>query len=129
MRGICDQVGVLSLEFGVWSFRRACAMIVNVKGGEAAEKQRQRMRDFQNRRRAAGLCVDCGQPKPPERYSTCLSCALKRKRWAHEKYAMDREIGLCTRCEKNAAREGMGLCLSCALILSEKRRKKKEGEE
>lgn len=109
-------------------------MIVNVKPGEAAEKQRQRMRDFQNRRRAAGLCVDCGQPKPPERHSTCLSCAMKRKKWAHEKYVMDREIGLCTRCEADAAREGKTLCMACALIVSAQRaalirRRKEEKSE
>lgn len=80
-----------------------------------AEKKRERMRTFQQRRRDAGLCIDCGQPRNGASNSYCQRCKDVRKSRAHERYMIDKEIGLCHVCEKREARPGKVTCWECAV--------------
>ncbi len=70
------------------------------------------------RRKKAGLCVDCGENFPKSKYARCESCLAKRRAVHNTRIAM----GLCPRC-RQPLRDGRAQCPDC-LAKGRKRRSK-----
>lgn len=79
----------------------------------------------QQQRKAAGLCIECGNPVGPERFgfNRCVSCAEKAKERARKLHQQRKDARLCLRCGKTAI-SGMTLCNSCAKENEEKNKEK-----
>lgn len=87
------------------------------------DDSRERVSDFYARRRAAGLCINCGDPSLDLR---CLECTEKNRvasrQHMSDLYARRRAAGLCINCETPTG--GPWRCTECA----EKRRKREKGK-
>lgn len=79
------------------------------------EQLRERDRTRSRNRKAAGLCVKCGQPLDGDPHSSCAACRGKDARRHREARGGDmRGVGgLCAQCGKAAALEGRKLCPAC----------------
>ena len=70
-----------------------------------------------NARKAAGICVRCGDVPPSAGLTQCKSCSVeqseRKARLRREKLAAD---DLCSRCTKNKPSPGMKMCASCRIL-------------
>lgn len=79
--------------------------------------------------KAAGLCVQCGNPQAKSSTSYCFSCLVRKRENARRRqieksgHALDRtelpDYGICTMCCKNPAEEGQRTCVKCHAKLVE----------
>ena len=67
------------------------------------------------RRRAAGLCYQCGEPLPDgwKPGTRCPACAESQREYHRELYAERQKMGLCVYCGKPAQRFQVS-CAMCA---------------
>ena len=80
-----------------------------------------------NARKAAGICVRCGDVPPSAGLTHCKSCSdgqsERNARLRREKLAAD---DLCSRCVKNKPAPGMKMCASCRILARAAARKRAE---
>lgn len=86
---------------------------------------RQRSRQRQHARRAAGRCIRCGRGRPVDGGSSCGPCLEERRRSDRKTYAARRAAGLCTRCGTPTF-EGAPVCGRCMVIEARCQPKKNE---
>ena len=99
-------------------------------GGRKADTRRKSARLRSERRRKewldAGLCTRCGQNRPAEDGTTCVSCRSRRRGIERKRYHDRRAAGLCVRCGQASTFDGASLCLSCAALEAESGRKERK---
>lgn len=66
-------------------------------------------RNYRRKRRAAGLCIDCGAPSPD--YQLCDACAERAATQMKKRYYQRRTLNKCTAC--GAPSRGYSLCDAC----------------
>lgn len=65
------------------------------------------------RRKAAGLCPDCGAPVPNKRGTRCAQCVARRRESIHQAKAALRAQGKCIECGRRPADGGFASCHIC----------------
>lgn len=79
---------------------------------ECAEKQMRWQKQRQAERRAAGVCILCGQT-PREGHVLCQRCAERNRENFGERYARLKAAGMCISCGRNPASAGYVQCEEC----------------
>ena len=96
-------------------------------GGRDPEKRRKAGRKHGRRRtenrRAAGLCIRCGQASPAEGRSMCEPCRENRRAAKRARHRERRSAGLCVRCGTPAP-GAKAHCDACAAERNKRRDKK-----
>ena len=100
-------------------------------GGRDPEKKRKAGRKHGRRRtearRAAGLCIRCGNAQPAEGRSMCEPCRENRRAAKRVRHHERRAAGLCVRCAAPAP-GGKAHCDPCAAERNARRRRDKEAK-
>lgn len=78
------------------------------------------------KRKAKGLCIQCGKRPPREERSLCADCAEKQKIYQRETRAYFRSLGLCPRCGKNKLFGDEKECPECTAMMYEINKKSRE---
>ncbi|MEB2311952.1 MAG: hypothetical protein OZ921_20185 [Sorangiineae bacterium] len=80
-------------------------------------------RKYREKRRAAGICIDCGAASPD--FQLCDACASRAAEQMKERYYERRKRGRCTAC--GAAAKGYSLCDACTERKAERRKSLSSG--
>jgi hypothetical protein len=82
-------------------------------------------RQYREKRRASGICDDCGGPKKLTTLK-CEECNKKQRGRVRANYAEYRAAGLCVHCTK-PSRPGRTRCTRCLDVAMKRHRMKKYG--
>ena len=95
-------------------------------GGRDLETKRRSDRERSRRRsearRAAGVCVRCGNAPPAEGRATCEPCREDRRQAKRDRNAERRAAGLCVQCATPTP-GGKAYCDPCAAVREERRQR------
>ena len=95
-------------------------------GGRDPETKRRADRERSRRRsearRAAGVCVRCGNAPPAEGRAMCEPCREDRRQAKRDRNAERRAAGLCVRCATPTP-DGKAYCNPCAAVREERRQR------
>lgn len=82
---------------------------------------RERLQEWSDKKRAAGLCPRCGKKPPKKDRELCKNCLLKARRRRIRLYQMRLRQGLCPHCGSNREDPGIISCRKCEEKNTERR--------
>ena len=115
-RHVIDHAAIGGFSLYAWS---------DLDDGRRDPERKSKLRD---RRKAAGVCVTCGELPPSDGTLACIICRARQKEWqnAHQRRvrAERRAAGLCTACGRPG--RGKSLCARCVALQGERNRRRRQ---
>lgn len=75
---------------------------------------------YRAKKKAQGLCVQCGTRPNNGTTTYCDECAKKRREYSRELYKAYSDLRICPKCRKNKLVGDEGNCLECRAVYSER---------